>query len=180
MGVSEGYVKVDMGESEGHVEVDAGVSEGHVEVDVGGEGDNEDDKIQESVSEGRVDVDGAEKGDCEEREGDDEDDFDVNSWNESVGDTLNEEDPVDVSIHNDKDKDNSWKGNEHMDVEVGIGQVDLSGPSGDHSHVHNRGLFDTEWESESLNSVEYSDSSGHDRDSYGKFGIISMPKSMED
>ncbi|QCD96928.1 hypothetical protein DEO72_LG6g1638 [Vigna unguiculata] len=99
-----------MGESEGHVEVDAGVSEGHVEVDVGGEGDNEDDKIQESVSEGRVDVDGAEKGDCEEREGDDEDDFDVNSWNESVGDTLNEEDPVDVSIHNDKDKDNSWKG----------------------------------------------------------------------
>jgi len=36
------------------------------------------------------------------------------------------------------------------------------------------------WNLRVLNCVEYSDSSRHFRDNYGKFGIFLMPKSMED
>ena len=87
---------------------------------------------------------------------------------------------MDVSIHNQDDEDDSWEGHDDVDVEVGIGEIDFSGPSVDRNHAENRGLSDTEWEFESLNSVEYSDSSEHDRDNFGKWGIFSMPKSMED
>jgi len=74
--------------------VDVGVSEGYTEVDVDEEGDNEDDGIEEIVHE--------------------PDEFDVSSWDESVGDSFNEEELVDVSIHNEDDQDDSWEGNDDV------------------------------------------------------------------
>ncbi|QCE07098.1 hypothetical protein DEO72_LG9g2114 [Vigna unguiculata] len=71
-----------------------GVSEGYTEVDVDEEGDNEDDGIEEIVHE--------------------PDEFDVSSWDESVGDSFNEEELVDVSIHNEDDQDDSWEGNDDV------------------------------------------------------------------
>jgi len=72
-----------------------GVNEGHVEVDMGGEGDNEDNGIEESVYEPNV----QKENDVEE--------FDVSGWDESIGNSLNEDELIDVSIHNEEGQDDS-------------------------------------------------------------------------
>ena len=101
---------------------------------------------------------------------------DVSSCSDSIGDSFVEEDLLDVSIHTYEDQDDSWDGDGRGSVNFGGVS---GGVSGQNNHAADRGLSDIDWASESLNSVEYSDCSGDDRDSYGNFGIFSMPKSME-
>jgi len=194
MGMSEGPAEVDMGVNEGPTEEDVRVSEGPGEVDVG---------VNESPTEGNVRVskgpveedvrvsEGPVEVDVEVNEGPTEVnleveakfeksvhelDFDVSSWDESVGDSFNEEELVDVSIHNEDDP----LEDDQVEGEVGIDEVDFSVPTAPRSNVEDRGLLDTDWESDSLNSVEYSDLSNTDKDTFGRFGIFSMPKSMQD
>ncbi|XP_017428843.2 uncharacterized protein LOC108336910 [Vigna angularis] len=56
------------------------------------------------------------------------------------------------------------------DIFEPINQVENGGP---------RGLYKSDWESESLNSIVESDNTDDDRDGYGGFENFSMPKSME-
>jgi len=148
--------------------------DGAVEIEIDEGVQNEEDKDGGEVD-GRVEVENEEDG-CrvhvENANEEDVDKDDVSSCSDSKGDSFIEEDLLDVSIHTYEDEDDSWDGD-------GRGSVDFGGVSGQNNHAGDRGLSDTDWASESLNSVEYSDCSGDDRDSYGNFGIFSMPKSME-
>jgi len=58
-------------------------------------------------------------------------DFDVSSWDESVRDSFNEEELMDVSIHNEDDS----LEDDHMEGEVGIDEVDFSVPTVARSNV---------------------------------------------
>jgi len=42
--------------------------------------------------------------------------------------------------------------------------------------VYVRGIYDNKWESETLDSDDYSDTTDDDKDNYGHFGIFAMPK----
>jgi len=66
-------------------------------------------------------------------------DFDVSSWDESVGDSFNREELVDVSIHNE---DDFWEGHDYVKREVVIDEVDFSGQNVGRSNVQDRSLFD--------------------------------------
>jgi len=162
--VSEGPAEVNVGVNKGPVEEDVRVSEGPAEVDV---------EVNEDPTEVDVEVEAEFEESVHEPDGND---FDVSSWDESVGDSFNEEELVDVSIHNEDDP----LEDDQVEREVGIDEVDFSVPTAPRSNVEDRGLSDTDWESDSCNSVEYSDSSNTDRDTFGRLGIFSMPKSMQD
>jgi len=160
------------------VDKDGGEVGGQVEVENDGGVQNEVDKDGGEVS-GQVEVenDGGVQNE-EDKDGGEEDvdKDDVSSCSDSIGDSFVEEDLLDVSIHTYEDQDDSWDGDGRGSVNFGGVS---GGVSGQNNHAADRGLSDIDWASESLNSVEYSDCSGDDKDSYGNFGIFSMPKSME-
>ncbi|XP_014499459.1 uncharacterized protein LOC106760551 [Vigna radiata var. radiata] len=81
------------------------------------------------------------------------DEYNVRSWNASEEDELTD--------HGDEVE---------FDIFEGTNQEEIGGP---------RGLSESDWESDTLNSVVESDNTDDDRDGYGDFGIFSMPKSME-
>ncbi|XP_047162250.1 uncharacterized protein LOC124832159 [Vigna umbellata] len=105
---------------------------------------------------GQSDVEGQVEGNGVQgqRRGDVEaDEYDVRSVNGSEEDVLTD--------HGDE---------VGFDIFEAINQVQFGGP---------RGLSDSDWESESLNSVLESENTDDDRDGYGDFGVFSIPKSME-
>jgi len=86
-----------------------------------------------------------------------------------------EDDLFDVSIRGDDTVEDNL-----FEVRIKEGQV--GGVRGSSTqkpnlkHADQRGFSDTEWESETLEN----DTSDEDRDKYGRFGIFSQPKNMED
>jgi len=162
------------GELDGGVQVENEVDgcevHGGVEVENVDDGGQVHEVVQSQNEEHRGEVDGGVE--VENAHEGDVDKDDVSSCSESTGDSFIEYDLLDVSIHNYEDEDDSWDSDGHS-------SVDFGGVSGHNTHAADRDLSDTDWPSESLNNVEYNDYSRDDRDSYGHFGIFSMPKSME-
>jgi len=107
-----------------------------------------------------------------------DDEYEVSSWTESEGDVMNEDELYDVRIDRDDMDD------ELHEVSVGChempGASASTGTMSQDKNVYARGISDNEWESETLDSGDHSDSTDQDRDNYGHFGTFSMPKSMED
>ncbi|WVZ23292.1 hypothetical protein V8G54_001836 [Vigna mungo] len=127
---------------EGEGEDDVGVlgrAEGEAEDDVGVLGEGEDDVVVEGEGEGH-------------------DEYDVRSWNGTEEDVLSEDDVVDVNVHGDEVEDDLCESS--VQVEVG-GSNESSTPF---QHVHDMGLFDTEWEYETLGNVVLRDSSNDDKE----------------
>jgi len=97
-----------------------------------------------------------------------DDDYEVRSWNGSEEEVMGEDELYDVRI-------------EREELEDDLYDVTIEGASGSSrtnpksKNVFDRGLFDTEWESETLDSCENSDTSDDDRDRYDNFGIFFMP-----
>ncbi|XP_052729458.1 uncharacterized protein LOC128195547 [Vigna angularis] len=103
---------------------------------------------------GQSDVEGQAEEEGEvEGNGVEADEYDVRSWNGSEEDVL-----ID---HGDE---------VGFDIFEATNEVEFGGP---------RGLSDSDWESESLNSVVESDNTDDDKDGYGDFGVFSIPKTME-
>ncbi|WVY91330.1 hypothetical protein V8G54_036844 [Vigna mungo] len=90
---------------------------------------------------------------------------------EAVGDEEVEgevQDDVQVDEYDDELTDH---GDEvEFDIFEGTNQVQIGGP---------RGLSESDWESDTLNSVVESDNRDDDKDGYEDFGIFSKPKSMK-
>ncbi|KOM37459.1 hypothetical protein LR48_Vigan03g084100 [Vigna angularis] len=162
-GVIEDYVEVEIeavtevhGAVEDYVQVEVqavadvdGVIEGEVEVEAEGVAYVEP-HVQVEV-EGVTKVEG--NGVDGQGEGDvNVDEYDVRSWTGSEEDVFTDD------------------GDEvECDIFEASNQIELGGP---------RGLSESDWESESLNSVVESDNTNDDdRDGYGDFSTFSMPKS---
>ena len=193
--------RADKGEGDVEVEVQAdeevvvmGGVEVEVEVDSASEGEMEGESDEEPVvmagagaDEGEMEVKAAEQPDMDvEVEADEEDDmegeetyyegdddYEVRSWTDSKEEVMGEDELYDVRIETEELEDDLY------DVIIeGTSGSSRTNPKG--KNVFDRGLSDSEWESETLDSCENSDASDDDRDKYGNFGIFPMPKSMED
>ena len=194
---------VDKGEGDVEVKVQAdeefvvmGGVEVEVEVDGAGEGEGEmkGEPDEESVvmggaseDKGEVEVKAAEQPDIDVkvevddedvREGEEtdyegDDDYEVRSGTDFEEEVMGEDELYDVRIETEELEDDLY------DVTIeGASGSSRTNPKG--KNVFDRGLSDSEWESETLDSCEYSDTSDDHRDRYGNFGIFSMTKSMED
>ena len=150
----------------------AGENEGEIEgepdeepVEVGGAGENEGEVEVEHDEEDVV------EGEETDYEGDD--DYEVRSWTDSEEEVMGEDELFDVRIEIKELEDDLFD----VTIEGGSG-LSRTNPKG--KNVFDRGLSDSEWEFETLDSCGNSDASDDDRDKYGNFGIFSMSKSMED
>jgi len=161
---------------EDHV-VECEIEAKHVFGDGEGEVGGEDPVVECEVEVEHIVRDGEEElGGKIDNEEDDE--YEVSSWTKSEGDVMSGDELYDVRIERDDMED------ELYDVRIEGHQV--SGPSGStrtksqDTNVYDEGISDIEWEFETLESSDYSDTTNDDRDNYGHFGIFAMPKSMED
>ena len=201
VGVEVGVGRADKGEGDVEVEVQAdeedvvisGV-EVEVEVDGAGEGEMEGEPDEEPFkvggageNKGEVEVEAVEQPDMDVEVEDDEedavegeetdyegdDDYEVRSWTDSEEEVMGEDELYDVRIETEELEDDLY------DVTIeGASGSSRTNPKG--KNVFDRGLSDSEWEFETLDSCGNSDASDDDRDKYGNFGIFSMSKSMED